>query len=180
MRPEVDSVLITADQIAARVKELGEEISRDFRGRELLVVGILKGSVVFVADLIRNLKIPICLDFVAVSSYGASTTSSGVVRFLKDLDESIEGRNVLVVDDIIDTGLTLRYLLDNLSRRQPAELKLCVLLDKPSRRKVEVPVHYRGFTIPDAFVVGYGLDCGGWFRNFPDIWVVKKATAVRA
>jgi len=180
VRPEVDSVLITADQIAARVKELGEEISRDFRGRELLVVGILKGSVVFVADLIRNLKIPICLDFVAVSSYGASTTSSGVVRFLKDLDESIEGRNVLVVDDIIDTGLTLRYLLDNLSRRQPAELKLCVLLDKPSRRKVEVPVHYRGFTIPDAFVVGYGLDCGGWFRNFPDIWVVKKATAVRA
>lgn len=180
MRPEVDRVLITADDIAARVKELGEEISRDFRGAELLVVGILKGSVVFVADLIRHLKLPVHLDFVAVSSYGTSTTSSGVVRFLKDLDESIEGRNVLVVDDIIDTGLTLRYLLDNLSRRQPAALKLCVLLDKPSRRKTEVPVHYRGFTIPDAFVVGYGLDCGGWYRNLPDIWVVKTATAVRA
>ncbi|MGQ9711602.1 MAG: hypoxanthine phosphoribosyltransferase [Desulfotomaculales bacterium] len=180
MRPEVESVLITADDIAARVKELGEEISRDFRGAELLVVGILKGSVVFVADLIRHLKLPIHLDFVAVSSYGTSTTSSGVVRFLKDLDESIEGRNVLVVDDIIDTGLTLRYLLDNLSRRQPAVLKLCVLLDKPSRRKTEVPVDYRGFTIPDAFVVGYGLDCGGWYRNLPDIWVVKTATAVRA
>ncbi|MGQ9497077.1 MAG: hypoxanthine phosphoribosyltransferase [Desulfotomaculales bacterium] len=180
MRPEVESVLITADDIAARVKELGEEISRDFRGAELLVVGILKGSVVFVADLIRHLKLPIHLDFVAVSSYGTSTTSSGVVRFLKDLDESIEGRNVLVVDDIIDTGLTLRYLLDNLSRRQPAVLKLCVLLDKPSRRKTEVPVDYRGFTIPDAFVAGYGLDCGGWYRNLPDIWVVKTATAVRA
>ncbi|MEW5762134.1 MAG: hypoxanthine phosphoribosyltransferase [Bacillota bacterium] len=174
MRPEVERVLLTADQIAARVRELGEEISGDFRDRDLLVVGILKGSVIFVADLLRSLKIPVFLDFVAVSSYGASTTSSGVVRFLKDLDESIEGRNVLVVDDVIDTGLTLRYLLDNLSRRQPAELKLCVLLDKPSRRKVEVPVHYRGFTIPDAFVAGYGLDCGGYFRNLPDVWVVRK------
>lgn len=174
MHPEVERVLLTAGEIAARVKEMGEEISRDFRGKELLVVGILKGSVVFVADLIRNLRLPIYLDFVAVSSYGSCTTSSGVVRFLKDLDESIEGRNVLIAEDIIDTGLTLRYILDNFSRRQPAELRVCVLLDKPSRRRVEVPVHYRGFTIPDEFVVGYGLDCGGRFRNFPDIWVVKK------
>nr|WP_027718500.1 hypoxanthine phosphoribosyltransferase [Desulfovirgula thermocuniculi] len=174
MHPDAERVLITAEEISRRVKELGEEISRDYAGKEILVVGILKGAAIFMADLVRCLTIPVQLDFMAVSSYGASTESSGVVRILKDLEENIEGLDVLLVEDIVDTGLTLNYLRENLLTRNPASLKICTLLDKPSRRKVQVKVDYNGFVIPDEFVVGYGLDYNGRYRNLRDILVLKR------
>lgn len=173
MHPEGERILLTEEKIRVRVKELGAEISRDYTGKELLVVGILKGAAIFLADLVRCITVPVFFDFVAVSSYGSSTKSSGVVRFLKDLDYSIEGRHVLIVEDIIDTGLTLNYLVDNLKSRRPASLKVCTLLDKPSRRKVPVEVHYNGFIIPDEFVVGYGLDYNERYRNFRHIMVLN-------
>ena len=172
---DVAEVLITAESIARRVAELGEEISRDYAGKELMLICILKGANVFLADLVRQISIPVQYDFVAVSSYGADTKSSGVVRILKDLDDSVESKHVLVVEDIVDTGLTLRlsYLLENLRSRRAASVKVCTLLDKPVRRRVDVPVDYFGFKVQDQFVVGYGLDYQGKYRNLPYIGVLK-------
>ncbi len=163
MEEDVAQVLLTEEQIAQRVGELGAQISQDYAGKELMLVCILKGANIFLADLCRQITIPLSYDFVAVSSYGADTKSSGVVRILKDLDESVESKHVLVVEDIVDTGLTLRlsYLLENLRSRRAASVKICTLLDKPSRRRVEVPVDYFGFKVEDQFVIGYGLDYAG-------------------
>jgi hypoxanthine phosphoribosyltransferase len=169
----IEKILLTEDQLAQRVRELGQEISKDYEGKDLLVVGILKGAVLFMADLLRSISIPVKMDFMAVSSYGASTHSSGVVRITKDMDQSVEDKDILIVEDIVDTGLTLTYLLDNLGTRKPASVKCCVLLDKPSRRKVAITPDYRGFTIPDEFVVGYGLDYAEIYRNLPYVGVPK-------
>src|SRR6266705_941011 len=168
----VTEVLIDEDTLRARVVELGEEISSDYAGRDLLLVGVLKGAVFFMADLMRNLTIPCEIDFMAISSYGDSTDSSGVVRILKDLDINIEARDVLVVEDIIDSGLTLSYLMRNLEAREPASLEICSLLTKPERREIEVPVRYVGFEIPNRFVIGYGLDFGERYRNLPYVGVL--------
>ena len=168
----VKKVLIREHDLRARIAELGEEISNDYRDRDLLLVGVLKGAVFFMADLMRHLSIPCEVDFMAISSYGASTDSSGVVRILKDLDINIEGRDVLVVEDIIDSGLTLSYLLRNLESRDPASLEVCALLTKPERREIEVPVRYVGFEIPNEFVIGYGLDYAERYRNLPYVAVL--------
>jgi len=168
----VSKVLIEEDAVAARVSELGAEISTDYAAKDLLLVGVLKGAVFFMADLMRNLTIPCEVDFMAISSYGASTDSSGVVRILKDLDISIEGRHVLVVEDIIDSGLTLSYLIRNLESRNPATLEICALLTKPERREIDVHVRYTGFEIPNEFVIGYGLDFGERYRNLPYVAVL--------
>ncbi|MGN6430612.1 MAG: hypoxanthine phosphoribosyltransferase [Gaiellaceae bacterium] len=169
----VGEVLIEADALSARVAELGAEISADYEGRDLLLIGVLKGAVFFMADLMRKLTIPCEVDFMAISSYGASTDSSGVVRILKDLDINIEGRHVLVVEDIIDSGLTLSYLMRNLESREPGTLEVCALLTKPDRREIEVPVRYVGFEIPNRFVIGYGLDFGERYRNLPYVAVLS-------
>lgn len=166
-------VLITEEQIKTRVKELGQEITEVYRGKNLCVVGILKGSVVFLADLIREIKLPLQIDFMAVSSYGKSTHSSGVVRILKDLDSDIGGKDLLIVEDIVDTGLTLSYLVENLLSREPASLRICTFLDKPSRRKSQINPDYNGYEIPDEFVVGYGLDFDEQYRNLPYIGVLE-------
>ncbi|HEX7310323.1 MAG TPA: hypoxanthine phosphoribosyltransferase [Gaiellaceae bacterium] len=168
----VSKVLIEEDVVAARVAELGSEISNDYAGKDLLLVGVLKGAVFFMADLMRQLSIPCEVDFMAISSYGASTDSSGVVRILKDLDINIEGRDVLVVEDIIDSGLTLSYLIRNLESRNPASLEICALLTKPERREIAVHVRYTGFEIPNEFVIGYGLDFGERYRNLPYVAVL--------
>jgi hypoxanthine phosphoribosyltransferase len=171
----VTEVLIDRDALQRRIRELGEEISTDYTGRDLLLVGVLKGAVFFMADLMRNLTIPCEIDFMAISSYGDSTDSSGVVRILKDLDINIEGRDVLVVEDIIDSGLTLSYLMRNLEAREPASLEICALLTKPDRREIEVPVRYVGFEIPNRFVIGYGLDFAERYRNLPYVGVLDPA-----
>jgi hypoxanthine phosphoribosyltransferase len=168
----VTEILIDQDALQRRIAELGEEISADYSGRDLLLVGVLKGAVFFMADLMRGLSIPCEIDFMAISSYGDSTDSSGVVRILKDLDINIEGRDVLVVEDIIDSGLTLSYLMRNLEAREPASLEICALLTKPERREIEVPVRYVGFEIPNRFVIGYGLDFGERYRNLPYVGVL--------
>ena len=168
----VGEILIEEDALQRRIAELGEEISVDYAGRDLLLVGVLKGAVFFMADLMRNLVIPCEIDFMAISSYGASTDSSGVVRILKDLDINIEGRDVLVVEDIIDSGLTLSYLMRNLEAREPATLEICALLTKPERREIDVPVRYVGFEIPNRFVIGYGLDFAERYRNLPYVGVL--------
>jgi hypoxanthine phosphoribosyltransferase len=165
-------ILIPSDRLQARIAELGAQISRDYAGRDLILVAILKGSVVFLADLMRQISTPHAIDFMATSSYGNAVESSGVVRILKDLDASIEGRNVLIVEDIIDTGRTLDYLVRILRARQPASLEICTLLNKPARREIPVPVKYIGFDIPDEFVLGYGLDWGQRYRNLPFIAVL--------
>jgi hypoxanthine phosphoribosyltransferase len=170
----VSEVLIDEDRLRARVVELGEEISADYTGRDLLLLGVLKGAVFFMADLMRTLTIPCEIDFMAISSYGAQTDSSGVVRILKDLDINIEGRHVLVVEDIIDSGLTLSYLMRNLEAREPATLEVCALLTKPDRREIDVPVRYIGFEIPNRFVVGYGLDFAERYRNLPYVGVLDS------
>ena len=170
-------MLIEEDALRERIAELGAEISEDYAGKDLLLVGVLKGAVFFMADLMRQISVPCEVDFMAISSYGASTDSSGVVRILKDLDESIEGRNVLVVEDIIDSGLTLSYLKRTLSARKPATLEICALLTKPDRREVEVPVRYTGFEIPNRFVVGYGLDFAERYRNLRYVGVLADETA---
>jgi hypoxanthine phosphoribosyltransferase len=172
MRNVVEEVLIDEPTLRRRVEQLGEEISGDYEGRDLLLVGVLKGAVFFMADLMRGLTIPCEIDFMAISSYGDSTDSSGVVRILKDLDINIEGRDVLVVEDIIDSGLTLSYLMRNLEAREPASLEICALLTKPERREIEVPVRYVGFEIPNRFVIGYGLDFGERYRNLPYVGVL--------
>ncbi|MGE5554335.1 MAG: hypoxanthine phosphoribosyltransferase [Betaproteobacteria bacterium] len=173
MADDLSEILLQPDQLSAKIKELGRTISRDYADKDPLLIGVLKGAVVFLSDLLREITVPVSVDFMAVSSYGAATKSSGIVRILKDLDESIEGRHVLVVEDIVDTGLTLHYMLENLSSRHPASLKVCALLDKPERRQVAVPVDYIGFHIPDKFVVGYGLDYAEKYRNLPYIGVLR-------
>jgi len=170
---DIAEVLVTDEQIKERTAQLARQIDEDYRGKDLVLVCVLKGGVLFLADLMRQLTIPHAIDFMATSSYGSSTESSGVVRILKDLDSPIEGRHVLIVEDIIDTGLTLNYLLRILEERKPASLRVCTLLNKPSRRKVDVPVDYIGFNIPNAFVVGYGLDYGQLYRNLPFVGVLK-------
>jgi hypoxanthine phosphoribosyltransferase len=168
-------VLINEDQLQARIKEMGQQLSADYRGQDLILLCILKGGVVFLTDLIRHLDIPHEIDFLAVSSYGKGIReSTGIVRILKDLDEPIDGRHVLIVEDIIDTGQTLQYITRNLAARYPASLKICTLLDKTERRLVDIPVDYVGFAIPDKFVFGYGLDLDEKFRNLPFVGVVKE------
>lgn len=157
--------MVEAEALQRRVAELGAEVSRDYAGRDLFMMGVLKGAVFFVADLMRSIEVPCEVDFMAVSSYGSMTDSSGVVRIQKDLDSSIEGKDVLIVEDIVDSGLTLNYLLRNLRARSPRSLEVCALLVKPGRRKVELPIRYVGFEIPNRFVVGYGLDLDQRFRN---------------
>ena len=154
---------------------MGEEISKDYQGKEIVAICVLKGAILFMADLARAVKVPMALDFMAVSSYGNGTSTSGTVRILKDLDNSIEGKHVLVVEDIIDSGVTLKYLLKNLKSRKPASIKLCTLLNKPERRRVEVDIDYCGFTVPDYFLVGYGLDYAEKYRNLPFIGILKPA-----
>jgi len=161
--------------LQGRIRELGAEISSDYEGRDLLLIGVLKGAVFFMSDLMRHLTIPCEIDFMAISSYGDSTDSSGIVRILKDLDINIEGRDVLVVEDIIDSGLTLSYLMRNLEAREPSTLEICALLTKPDRREIEVPVRYVGFEIPNRFVIGYGLDFAERYRNLPYVGVLDPA-----
>ena len=168
----ITDVLIEEDALQRRIRELGEEISNDYTGKDLLLIGVLKGAVFFMSDLMRSLTIPCEIDFMAISSYGDSTDSSGVVRILKDLDINIEGRDVLVVEDIIDSGLTLSYLMRNLEAREPASLEICSLLTKPERREIDVPVRYVGFEIPNRFVIGYGLDFAERYRNLPYVGVL--------
>ncbi len=170
----VGEILVDEETLRARVGELGAEVSADYHGRDLLLIGVLKGAVFFMADLMRHLTIPCEVDFMAISSYGDSTDSSGIVRILKDLDINIEGRDVLVVEDIIDSGLTLSYLMRNLESREPATLEVCALLTKPARRQIDVPVRYIGFEIPDRFVVGYGLDFAERYRNLPYVAVMSQ------
>jgi hypoxanthine phosphoribosyltransferase len=173
MMPDVQEVLIPSDEIQAKLRELGERITEDYRGERPLLVGVLRGAVIVLGDLMRKIDLPCEIDFMDISSYGSGTSSSGVVRILKDLEEDITGRHVLIVEDIIDTGLTLSYLLRSLQARKPASLEICTLLTKPSRRRVKLDVKYLGFEVPDEFVVGYGLDYAGAYRNLPDICVLK-------
>jgi hypoxanthine phosphoribosyltransferase len=168
----VAEILIDEDVLQRRIAELGDEISADYHGRDLLLLGVLKGAVFFMSDLMRRLTIPCEIDFMAISSYGASTDSSGVVRILKDLDINIEGRHVLVVEDIIDSGLTLSYLMRMLESREPESLEICALLTKPERREIDVDVRYTGFEIPNRFVIGYGLDFAERYRNLPYVAVL--------
>jgi hypoxanthine phosphoribosyltransferase len=161
----IGHTLVDEESLARRVRELGEQISKDYQGREIFLVGVLKGAVFFVADLMRHLDVDCAIDFMAVASYGSSTDSSGVVRILKDLDVSIEGKDVLIVEDIVDSGLTLNYLLRTLKARNPASVEVCALLTKPERLKVELPIRYRGFEIPNEFAIGYGLDHAQRYRN---------------
>lgn len=174
---KIDSILVSSQEIAAKVEELGNRISQDYPhqtvGNELICVGILKGAVIFLADLARAIQVPVTFDFIAASSYGASTEHSGVVRILKDLEHDIRDRDVLIVEDIVDSGLTLHYLYQNLLARSPKSLRVVSLLDKPERRSVDVTIHYKGFEIPDAFVVGYGLDWNERGRNLPFIAALK-------
>jgi len=170
---EIDEILITEEEIKEKIAELGKKITEDYKGKNLVFIGVLRGAVVFMADLARAISIPMIFDFIAISSYGAATKSSGVVRILKDLDETIEGKDVLIVEDIVDTGLTLDYLLRILKSRKPASLKVCTLLNKNARRKVKVKIDYSGFDIPNKFVVGYGLDYEGKFRNVSYVFTLN-------
>jgi hypoxanthine phosphoribosyltransferase len=163
----IGEILVQADELQHRITAMAAEVSRDYKGRDLLLIGVLKGAVFFLADLMRQLDIPCEVDFMAVSSYGSSTDSSGVVRILKDLDAPLEGRNVLIVEDIVDSGLTLQYLMRTLAARNPASIEVCALLTKPERRKVDTPARYVGFEIPDKFAIGYGLDYAERYRNLP-------------
>src|SRR3954470_21901741 len=175
LEADIGGVLLTEQQIRSKVAELGARVTTDYAGRRLTLVSVLKGSLPFMADLMREIRIPLRIDLMEVSSYGGTTTeSSGLVRIIKDLSASIEREDVLLVEDIIDTGLTLNYLLRYLRGKNPASLRICALLDKPARRLVEIPIDYTGFTIPDEFVVGYGLDFGEFYRNLPFIGVLRR------
>ena len=171
---QIGKILIDEEKIMKRVAEMGTEITRDYQGKELVVICILRGGVIFMSDLVKQIKLPLFMDFMAVSSYGMSTKSSGVVRILKDLNEDIEGKDVLIVEDIVDTGLTLHYLVDYIKSRKPKSVKVCCFLDKPSRRKVDVRADYVGFEIPDEFVIGYGLDYAQKYRNLPYVSVLEE------
>jgi hypoxanthine phosphoribosyltransferase len=175
MDSDVEEILLSGEEVQARVAELGAQLAADYEGREPVLVSVLKGSIIFLADLVRAMPIPLSIDLMEVSSYGTSTESSGQVRILKDLSTSIEGREVLVVEDIIDTGLTLNYLLRYLHDKGPASIRICCLLDKPARRLAPIEIDYRGFTIADRFVIGYGLDYGERYRNLPYIGVLRPS-----
>jgi hypoxanthine phosphoribosyltransferase len=180
LMPDVKEVLIPSSDIQEKLTEIGERITEDYKGKRLLLVGVLRGAVIVLGDLMRKIDLPCEIDFMDISSYGTGTSSSGVVRILKDLEEDITDRHVLVVEDIIDTGLTVSYLLRSLHARKPASLEIFALLSKPSRRRVELDVKYLGFEVPDEFVVGYGLDFAGAYRNLPDICVLKPEVFAKA
>lgn len=173
MHSDIEQVLLTEEQLGEKVKELAIQISEDYKGRNPLVICVLKGAFIFMSDLVKQIKIPIEIDFMAVSSYGASTKSSGVVKIIKDLDVSVEGRDVIIVEDIIDSGLTLTYVIDVLERRNALSVAVVALLDKPDRRTAELEVEYKGYVLPDEFVVGYGLDYAERYRNLPFIGILK-------
>jgi hypoxanthine phosphoribosyltransferase len=173
MHKDVQEILFTEEEVLAKVRELGEQITRDYEGKDLLVIGILKGAAMFMSDLVKRIGMVVEMDFMAVSSYGKSSESSGVVRILKDLEKSVEGRHVLIVEDIVDSGLTLHYLKNLLEQRNAASVKVAALLDKPERRKVEITPDYLGFSVPDHFIVGYGLDFAEQYRNLPYVGVLK-------
>lgn len=175
IHPDVQEIIFSEEQVQERIREIGAEISRDYEGRSVLLVAVLRGAALFIADLSRTITVPVQLDFMAVSSYGSSTKSSGVVRILKDLDETIEGRDVIVVEDILDTGLTLKYLLKNLASRKPSSLEVVTLLSKEGKQRVPISCKYVGFVVPDEFVVGYGLDYAERYRNLPYIGVLRPA-----
>ncbi|WP_139905930.1 hypoxanthine phosphoribosyltransferase [Clostridium thermarum] len=174
MIKHLKEILLDENKIKEKVKELGKIITQDYEGKELVLVGVLKGSVMFMSDLMKNIEIPCCMDFMAVSSYGAATESSGIVRILKDLDYPIEGKDILIVEDIIDSGITLKYLLEYLKARKPSSIEVACLLNKPERRRVEIEVKYQGFEVPDHFLVGYGLDYAERYRNLPFIGILKE------
>lgn len=171
-KAEIKEILVSKEQIAKKVKELGLKISEDYKDEELVLIGVLKGSFVFLADLIREIMIPVDMDFIAVSSYADGTKTSGVVRLIKDMDISISGKHVLIIEDIVDTGLTLNHLKNLFSTRNPKSVKICAIFDKPSRRQVEINIDYKGIEIPNEFVIGYGLDYAGKYRNLPDLCIL--------
>lgn len=173
LRDDIDHILVSEEQLQVAIAEIARQLEKDYVDQEVVLVGVLKGAVMFIVDLARNTQLPVTLDFMAIASYGASTETSGIVRILKDLDNSIEGKHVLIVEDIIDSGLTLNYVLETLRTRNPASLKVCALLSKPARRRVDVHVDYVCFDIPDEFVVGYGLDYNQIYRNLPFVGVLK-------
>ena len=174
MRKDIKEVLLSAETIRERVEVLGKQMAQDYKDDNLVLIGVLKGANVFMGDLMRQIDMPIEIDFISVSSYGSSTESSGVVRILKDLDTEIENKNVVIVEDIIDSGLTLNYLINNFKSRKPKSVKICTLLDKPERRKVDVFIDYKGFSIPDECIVGYGIDFAEGYRNLPYIATLKE------
>ena len=174
MRDDLETILLTEEQIQNRVRELGEEISRDYAGREPLFVGVLKGCFVFMSDLMRRVSVPCSVDFMAVSSYGNATTTTGAVKINKDLSQDIEGKDVVIVEDILDSGVTLSYLTGYLRNRKPASIEIVTLLDKPARRRADITARYSGFVVPDGFVVGYGLDYAEKYRNLPCVGILKK------
>ena len=173
MYDDLGEILFSEEKIAEIVKNMGQQISKDYEGKNLLLVSVLKGSLIFMADLMRHITVPCSIDFLSVSSYGSGTSTTGEVRILKDLDASLEGKDVLVVEDILDSGVTLSYLLKNLSARNPSSIRLCTFLDKPERRRIDVHADYIGASIPDAFIVGYGLDYSEKYRNIPCVAVLK-------
>jgi hypoxanthine phosphoribosyltransferase len=174
MMKDIEEVLVPREQISEMVKSLGKRISEDYAGEDLVLVGVLKGGFIFLADLMREITIPVDMDLIAVSSYGASTRSSGVVRIIKDIDLDIVGKHVLIVEDLVDTGLTLSHLKDLFNTRGPKSVKVCTAFDKPSRRKIEIEIEYNGIEVPDKFIVGYGLDYAGRYRNLPDVCTLKE------
>lgn len=174
MQQDIQEVLFSEEQLAACVSDLGHKITEDYSGKQLVVVGILKGSNIFTSDLVRKIDLPLRMDFMAVSSYGNATTSTGQVKIIKDLDKGIEGEHVLIVEDIVDSGLTLKYLKDLLATRKPASVRICTLLDKPARRKEDIEPDYIGFEVPDEFIIGYGIDYAERYRNLPFIGILKR------
>src|SRR5436189_70139 len=179
IRDDIDHILVTEAQIREEIGRMGRQLTQDYTGKDLLLVGVLRGAIMFIVDLARAIDLPLTMDFMAVASYGASTQTSDIVRILKDLDSSIEGKHVLVVEDIVDSGLTLNYILETLRNRNPASLRVCALLNKGERRRVDVPIDYVCFNIPDEFVVGYGLDFNKIYRNLPFVGVLKPETYER-
>jgi hypoxanthine phosphoribosyltransferase len=175
MKNDIQEILLSEEKIALKIKEIGKAISEDYVGKNLLVIGVLKGSVIFVSDLIRSISIPCEIDFMSVSSYGASSESSGIVRIIKDLDYSIEGKDVIIAEDIIDSGITLEYLVNFLKGRNAKSIEIAALLSKPARRKVNIDAKYIGYEVPDEFLVGYGLDYANRYRNLPFVGVLKRS-----
>ena len=173
LRADIDHILVSEEELNAKISEMGKQLAKDYADKDLILIGVLKGAIMFIVDLARAIELPLTLDFMAVASYGASTKTSGIVRILKDLDSSIEDKHVLIVEDIIDSGLTLNYILETLQTRNPASIRVCSLLSKPARRRVDVPIDYICFEIPDEFVVGYGLDFNQIYRNLPFVGVLK-------